>query len=316
MNDLTLIRPEADVSMEVFDSMRTKCEYLIKSKFLPVAIDTPEKAVAVALTGRELGIPMMLSFQEIHVIQGKPACSGKLMLALARRTKEVTEFDYSDDGKTATLTIRRNSEKPVTTSFSMDDAQAMGLIGKDNWKKQPKVMRQWRVVAANLRLTFPDAIGGLYTPEELNPDIDVDEYGKPIKPADLVTPSKPPIPRPVQKSAQPTAPNKPPQEPPYSDAQDAPPAAPAAQKAPDYLKAISGGSQRHQRGATVWFEVALTVEDRGKVVGVSKDEAHHLLGVSMNGLPVLVKLGPPAKDGKTILDDIKVDDTPPTAASK
>jgi hypothetical protein len=45
----------------------------------------------------------------------------------------------------------------------------MGLIGKDNWKKQFAVMAQWRALAANLRITFPDAISGLYLIEEMIP---------------------------------------------------------------------------------------------------------------------------------------------------
>ena len=43
----------------------------------------------------------------------------------------------------------------------------MGLIGKDNWKKQFGIMCQWRALAANLRITFPDAIAGLYTQDEM-----------------------------------------------------------------------------------------------------------------------------------------------------
>jgi len=57
----------------------------------------------------------------------------------------------------------------------------MGLAGKDNWKKQPKVMLQWRCTSAGMRFFAPDAICGMgYTPEELGAT--VNEEGEIIGP--------------------------------------------------------------------------------------------------------------------------------------
>ena len=49
----------------------------------------------------------------------------------------------------------------------MATAAQLGLADKDNWRKQPKVMRKWRAVAACARVVFSDVITGLYTPEEM-----------------------------------------------------------------------------------------------------------------------------------------------------
>ncbi len=168
----------APINVDDFDRQLAVAGKLIKTGFLPKAIDTPEKAVAIAMTGRELGIGMMLALQEINVIQGKPAASAKLQLALARKTRELDNFSIEDDGQTSTCVVQRKGQAPVTTTFSNADAKAMGLMGKDNWNKQPGNMRRWRAVSANLRLTFPDAIGGLYTPEELSPETIVDADGR------------------------------------------------------------------------------------------------------------------------------------------
>jgi hypothetical protein len=51
----------------------------------------------------------------------------------------------------------------------------MQLMGKDNYKKQAKTMFQWRALAANLRVTFPDVVLGLYTPEEMGAAVTVGE---------------------------------------------------------------------------------------------------------------------------------------------
>jgi hypothetical protein len=168
--------PTSEIIHSVDDLLRLG-DTLIKSGLLPKSIGTKEAAAAIVLKGRELGIGAMEALSSINVILGKPTTSPQLMLALARRTKELEDASIHDDGNTCTVTIKRKGQSPVVTSFSMEDAKAMNLIGKDNWTKQPKVMRQWRAVAANLRLSFPDAISGLYTFEEMGAEVEVNDEG-------------------------------------------------------------------------------------------------------------------------------------------
>ncbi len=146
---------------------RPQADVLIKSGFLPPAVNTPEKALAIMLKGKELGIGPMEAINSINVIQGKTSVSPQLMLALARRTGELENLDIKKDEKEAVVTIKRKDMDPVTTHFGIKEATAMGMIGKDNYKKQPAIMFQWRALAENLRLTFGDAISGMYTPDEL-----------------------------------------------------------------------------------------------------------------------------------------------------
>lgn len=143
----------------------------MSSRLLPESITTPEAAAAIILKGRELNIGPMEALSGINVIRGKPSVSPQLMLALARRTKELEDFTIVDDGETCTVTVKRKGQTPVVTTFSMKDASKMGLASRDNWIKQPGVMRQWRAVAANLRVTFPDAVSGLYTYEEMGANV-------------------------------------------------------------------------------------------------------------------------------------------------
>lgn len=155
--------------MERWNMMRDQANVLVKSGFLPTAVNTPEKALAIMQKGKELGIPPMEALSSINVIQGKPSVSPQLMLALARRTGELIDIKMEATDKGATVTITRKGQSPFTTTFGVKEATDMGLIGKDNYKKQPAVMFQWRALAQNLRVTFPDAIGGLYLVEEMNP---------------------------------------------------------------------------------------------------------------------------------------------------
>jgi hypothetical protein len=67
-------------------------------------------------------------------------------------------------------------------SFTRAEAVAMGLAGKDNWKKQFGVMMYWRCTTKMGRRVFPDIIAGLYSHEEMDPDLKVDETGEIIVP--------------------------------------------------------------------------------------------------------------------------------------
>lgn len=172
-----------------------QAQVLVKSGFLPIAINTAEKAVAIILKGRELGIGPMEAFSSINIIQGKVSCSAQLMLALARRTKEMESFDLKKDDQEAVVTIKRKGFEPVVTRFGVKEATSMHLIEKPEYKKQPAVMFQWRAVAENLRLTFPDATAGMYTPEELGLDVGEDGTTHTVTTRGAVA-----MPRPLEKT--------------------------------------------------------------------------------------------------------------------
>lgn len=171
------VKPETHITMGIFNEIREQAAQLIRTGFLPVHIKTAEQAVAVVLMGRELGIPMMQALRGIYVVQGTPALASQMMLALANRTGEVEECKIEDNGTTATVTLKRRGRAAHVETFSMADAEKMGLVGKDNWRKQPKIMRRWRAVSAACRFIFPDACAGTYTLEERNPDALVDADG-------------------------------------------------------------------------------------------------------------------------------------------
>jgi hypothetical protein len=114
----------------------------------------------------------MAALNNISIIQGKPTVSPQLMLAMANATREVEDVQITSSEQGATVTIKRKGRKAHTTTFGPKDAKAMGLDGKDNYKKQPATMYQWRAVAANLRVTFADVILGLYTPDEMGAVVD------------------------------------------------------------------------------------------------------------------------------------------------
>ena len=166
MSNMALVTPDT------WDMMKGQAAALIKSNFLPEAIKTPEQALAIMLTGRELGLPAMASFRMIDVIKGVVAPKPQLMLALLHRSGQLEDMTIDDDGETCTVTMKRKGISPHTEEFSMEDAKRLQLAVKYNWQQMPATMRKWRAIAACARVVFPDVILGLYTTEELGAVVD------------------------------------------------------------------------------------------------------------------------------------------------
>ena len=158
-----------------WEALKEQAAMLVKSGFLPMSIKTSEQAIAIALTGKELGIGMMEAFRSINVIQGKPTIPPQLMLALANRTRELENITIDSNDERCIVTVKRKGREPHIETFGVKEATDMGLMGRDNYKKQKAIMFKWRALAANLRVTFPDAMIGFYTPEEMGAEVKVGE---------------------------------------------------------------------------------------------------------------------------------------------
>lgn len=149
----------------------------------------------VMLKGLSVGLTEMAALDLIDLIVGKPALKPQGMLALIYDSGELESIRFEDDGNCALVTVKRKGMPEHVERFSMDDAARMKttewdngagssrtipLSEKSNWKQQPAVMRKWRAVSAMARIIFPDIIQGMYTPEELDPNLVVDEDGNVI----------------------------------------------------------------------------------------------------------------------------------------
>lgn len=161
-----------------YNTVERMARTLFASGLLPKGANSPEKAMAIILLGRELSVAPWQAISTINVIDGKPTISPQLMLALIEASGQSEDMKITDDGNTCTVIMTRKGRSPHTETFSMQDAVALNLDGKYNWKQQPKTMRKWRTVAACARVVYPDVILGLYTPEEMGADVTVSDSGE------------------------------------------------------------------------------------------------------------------------------------------
>lgn len=153
--------------------VKNQAAVLVRSRFLPQHVKTPEQAVAIIQKGKELGMAPMQSFASIYVINGKTGIFADAQLGLILKNCPGTTYDFGElSNDRCEITFNRPGFKPQTFSFSMDDAKAAGVTSNPTWKRYPRAMLRSRCISEAARSLFPDAlVGASYTPEELGADI-------------------------------------------------------------------------------------------------------------------------------------------------
>lgn len=152
-----------------------QAETLFGSGLLPRSVRTPEAAIAIIQTGRELQLNPMEAFRAIHVIEGTPTVSPRCKLGLILRSGLLEDMRLEEGDGFAEVTMRRKGHaSPISARFTMEEARAAGLVGKTNWKSWPKNMLRWRAIGFAADLLFSDVTGGHFTPDEMGAETDAD----------------------------------------------------------------------------------------------------------------------------------------------
>jgi len=129
----------------------------------------PDEVTAVILAGHELGIQPMTSLKSIDVIQGQPALRAHAMRGLLQAKGHEIELVESDDTHCVMRGRRKDGEAWQEVVWDIPRAQRLGLLGKDQWKKQPKTMLINRATGEICRLVAADVLHGMpYAAEELD----------------------------------------------------------------------------------------------------------------------------------------------------
>lgn len=162
---------------------------LARSSLLPEALrGKPGDVLVTLITGHELGLSSMQSIRGLHVIKGRAVMSADLMVALVQRNRDVCEYfrlvQSTADGATFE-TKRRGHPEAVRMSFTMEQARAAGLAGKDTWKSYPAAMLRARAASSLARAVYPDLCFGMYDDTEAD-EIRGTSYTAPPKPAEAI----------------------------------------------------------------------------------------------------------------------------------
>ena len=167
-----LVKSEARQLVRNIDDLARVSKLLADSGYFTDARDAAQCGVKV-LAGLEMGIGAFSSMAGIHVIKGKPSIGAGLMAAAVKRSGK---YNYRVTRHTASecvIDFFERGEPCGTSSFSMDDAKAAGLVNNDNWKRAPRNMLFARALSNGVRWYAPDVFDvSTYVPEELGADVD------------------------------------------------------------------------------------------------------------------------------------------------
>ena len=165
---------------EQMNALQSAAQALHASGFFS-DIKTQAQAMVKVMAGAEIGLPPFASMSGIHIVQGKPVLGANLIATLV---KNDPRYDYRvkrSDGEVCILAWYENGKPVGESSFTIQEANAAGLTGKQTWKAYPSDMLFARALTRGARRYAPGIFGGapVYTPEEL--DVDTDEDGRVVE---------------------------------------------------------------------------------------------------------------------------------------
>jgi hypothetical protein len=168
-NELTVI-PLADIER--------MASYIAKSGLF--GIKNVDQAVALMLIAAAEGKHVASAAIEYNVIQGRPALKADAMMARFQAAGgQVKWGEYTDKRVVGTFSHPQGGSVEIVWTF--EQAKAIGLTGKDNWRHYPRAMLRARVISEGIRTIYPGVAVGVYTPEE------VQDF-EPAKPEKIINP--------------------------------------------------------------------------------------------------------------------------------
>jgi hypothetical protein len=136
------------------------------------------QAIVKVMAGAELGLPPFASMAGIHIVQGKPVLGSNVIATLV---KNDPRYDYRvkiASDKECVLTWYEDGRAVGEAGFTIAEATAAGLTGKQTWKAYPSDMLFARAISRGARRFAPGIFGGapVYTPDEMGVDVNEDGY--------------------------------------------------------------------------------------------------------------------------------------------
>lgn len=180
---LTQTENQSFISPDEFDLIQRVAKAFHVSGMFP-DIKSHAQAIVKVMAGKELGLPPFASIQGIHIAEklGKVIIGANL---IATMIANHPQYNYRvNECNREICKISFYNPKEITeanfigiSSFTIQEAQEAGLLGKDIWKKYPSDMLFARCITRGARRYAPGIFGGtpVYTPEEMS--IEVDEDG-------------------------------------------------------------------------------------------------------------------------------------------
>lgn len=125
-----------------------------------------EQAIALMLVAQAEGSHPAIAARDFHVIQGRPALKADAMLARFQAAGgKVRWTSYTNERVAGVFSHPAGGE--IEVDWTIAQAKAANLTGKDVWRQYPRAMLRARVISEGIRTVFPGVAVGVYTLEEI-----------------------------------------------------------------------------------------------------------------------------------------------------
>ncbi len=144
--------------------------FVMSGCFSDIKGQSEAQAIAQAMVkielGRSMGFGAAESMKGIDLIQGRPAIAAELRAARMAANGYKWRFEEQSEKRVAILLFDRG--QPLgNIEWTIEEAQRMGLTGKDNWKKSPSDMLWARCISRAQRRFAPHVLSvNILTREE------------------------------------------------------------------------------------------------------------------------------------------------------
>ncbi len=132
------------------------------------SLRTPEAAFTLMMLCQAEGLHPIQALRRFDIVQGRPALKSDAMLGEFQQRGGTVEWLQHDAEACRAVFAAPGLAKPVTVTWTMEDAKRAGLAGKSGpWQQYPRQMLRARVISEGIRMAMPAVVVGLYAPEEV-----------------------------------------------------------------------------------------------------------------------------------------------------
>jgi hypothetical protein len=186
-----ILESRMSVDMQKFRMQQRMARLFFQSGlFADIKGKSEADAIAAAFTkiaiGESMGFTPAESMQGIDIVQGRPTIGASLRAARMQRAGFSWQFLRFDDKGCELKVYGPTGVELGVCSFTHEDAARSGLVGKDNYKKNPKNMYFARCITNAQRWYAPGCLSAdILSTEEA---VDLEPYR--MEPAEIPMPTR------------------------------------------------------------------------------------------------------------------------------
>lgn len=157
---------EVATNPQTMQAVQQLAEQVVASKLFKDILSSPQEAFVLMQLCVSRGLAPMEAVTRYHIIKGKPSMRADAMQAEFQANGGRIEWKERTE-KCCEAVFSHPSGGTVPVKWTIEMAKTAGLTGNPSWAKYPRQMLHARCVSEGVRATFPGAVSGIYTPEEV-----------------------------------------------------------------------------------------------------------------------------------------------------